>query len=104
MTQRYKQATMPSLEDQIQTRPSTDAVATQNQLLQDIVSLDVKSLFNRGIHSFIVYYLYFMAGVDDMLFRGNEGDIEASAKMVLLSEGISQLTSAVRRMFPQLIL
>jgi hypothetical protein len=95
---------MPSLEDQVQQRPSTDAVSTQNQLLQDIVSLDVKSLFNRGVHSFIVFYIYFMTGLDEQLFRGNESDMEAAAKTVFLTEATGQLTAMVRRMFPQLIL
>lgn len=94
----------PSLEDQVQMPPPSNSTSTQNQLLQDIIQLDVRSLFNRGVHSWIVLYLYFMGGVDEMLFRGNEGDAEAALKTVVLFEATGQITAAARRMFPQLIL
>jgi hypothetical protein len=95
---------MPSLEDQVQMSPPVNSVSTQNQLMADIANLDIRSLYNRAIHSYVVTYLYFMLGIDEQLFRGNESDWEAAGKTVGLMMVTDQITAAARRMFPQLIL
>lgn len=95
---------MPTLEDQSLTQPNSSAMATQSQLLQDVASLDVKSLFNRGVYSFVILWAYYMGGVDEMIFRGNEADWEASLKTTGVFMVTNELGAMVRRQFPQLIL
>lgn len=95
---------MPGLEDQSLTQPNSSAMATQSQLLQDVASLDVKSLFNRGVYSFVTLYLYYMGGIDEMIFRGDEGDLEAAAKTTGVFMATSELGAMLRRTFPQLVL
>jgi hypothetical protein len=89
------------LEDTVQTMSgSTDpTVASQLYGVFDLSPID---LFNRGVYNFAVFWAYFTLGGDEMLMRGNEGDVELAIKHALLFEGVQWTSQQARRMLPGL--
>jgi hypothetical protein len=92
-----------SLEDNNLT-PAVAGGSTAPVSLADFYALDLKTIYNKSISSFLVLYAMFYFNLDAMVFTGADSDLMLALKNTFVLQGVEALGASVRRQFPQLIM
>ena len=98
----YNEMTV-SLEDNNLT-PAIAGGNTAPVSLADFYALDIKTIWNKSISSFLVLYGMFYLDLDAMIFNPGDSDLILALKNTAVLQATEALGASVRRSFPQLIM
>ena len=72
--------------------------------LADITNLDIRTIYNKTIYTFLANWGMFYLNLDDMIFNPADENYVTALKATAVSVGIDLAGSALRRQFPMLIM
>ena len=72
--------------------------------LSDLYSLDVRTIYNKTISSFLILYGMFYLDVDRMVFSPGDSDMMLALKNAGVYQVVDSLGAMVRRQFPGIIM
>jgi hypothetical protein len=75
---------------------------TISRLGDEIASTNVRQMGNTFLSGALMYYLYDVMNIDEMVVTGREGNIERALKASGVALGINWAGSKARAMIPQL--
>ena len=72
--------------------------------LADFYALDLKTIYNKSISSFLVLYAMFYFDLDASVFSPGDTDFMLALKNTAVLQAVEAIGANVRRAFPQLIM
>jgi hypothetical protein len=72
--------------------------------LSDLYSLDVRTIYNKTISSFLILYGMFYLDIDRMIFSAGDSDMMLALKNAGVYQAVDSLGAMVRRQFPGIIM